>query len=156
MMVKPDIELAEQFNVFLKVKGIEAEMDFIVKVVGMLKERATFLPDIWEQGYYFFEAPTNYNEKDASKRWKAGVPEMMAEIALFFESYSGEWEAVQTKEAFSAYVNEKGWGFGVVMNAFRICIVGASLGADLFEICEMIGKDQTIRRLKNAVEKIVL
>ncbi|HOO83981.1 MAG TPA: hypothetical protein PLS94_05420 [Prolixibacteraceae bacterium] len=58
------------------------------------------------------------------------------------------------KESFSAFVAEKEWGFGVVMNAFRICIVGASMGADLFEICEMIGKDETIKRLNKAVNSI--
>lgn len=154
MMLKPDTELAESFNVLLKEKAIDAPVDYIVKVVAMLKERATFLPDIWEQGYYFFETPSTYNEKDVKKRWKEGVPEMIEQIATFFDDYKGTWEAFSMKESFSAFVAEKEWGFGVVMNAFRICIVGASMGADLFEICEMIGKDETIKRLNKAVNSI--
>ncbi|MBN2262090.1 MAG: glutamate--tRNA ligase [Prolixibacteraceae bacterium] len=154
MILKPDNELAESFNVLLKEKGIDAPLDYVVKVVAMLKERATFLPDIWEQGFYFFEAPTAYNEKDVKKRWKEGVPEMIEQIASFFVRYEGAWEAFQMKETFSAFVTENEWGFGLVMNAFRICIVGASMGADLFEICEMIGKDETIKRLNNAVNNI--
>lgn len=154
MMVKPDEELAQEFNVFLAEKGISAEMDYLIKVVGMLKDRATFLPDIWDQGHYFFETPTNYNEKDTKKRWKPGVPEMMLEIEGFLENYSLAWEALVVKEAFSTFITEKGWGFGVVMNAFRICIVGAAMGADLFEICEMIGKNETLKRISKAVKTI--
>lgn len=154
MMQQPDEELAESFHVLLKQKGVQASMDYIVKVMGMLKERATFLPDIWDQGFYFFETPAVYDEKDVKKKWKAGVSEIMNETAQYFENYLGEWEAVQMKEAFSGFVTEKGWGFGLVMNAFRICIVGASMGADLFEICEMIGKTETLKRLRKAVGSI--
>ena len=154
MMVKPDEELAQTFNVLLAEKGISADMDYIIKVVGMLKDRATFLPDIWEQGHYFFETPASYNEKDTKKRWKPGVPEMMLEIEKFLGSYSSVWEAIAVKEAFSTFITEKGWGFGVVMNAFRICIVGAAMGADLFEICEMIGKNETLKRISKAVKTI--
>lgn len=151
MMLKSNEELAEAFNVFLVERGVDVEFEYVVKVIGMLKERATFLPDIWEQGFYFFEAPTVYDEKTVSKRWKEGVPQMMSEVHDFLSAWSGEWEALTVKEAFSAFVTEKGWGFGVVMNAFRICIVGAAIGADLFEICEMIGKDESLQRIANAV-----
>jgi len=144
--------LAEAFNVFLVEKGIDVDYEYVVKVIGMLKERATFLPDIWEQGFYFFEAPTVYDEKTVSKRWKEGVPLMMSEIHDFLEAWPGEWEALTLKEAFSEFVTEKGWGFGVVMNAFRICIVGAAMGADLFEICEMIGKNDSLQRITNAIQ----
>ena len=154
MMLKSDEELAEAFHVFLIEKGIEADFEYIIKVVGLLKERATFLPDIWEQGYYFFEEPKKYDEKIVKKRWRPGVPEMMLEIHDFLLRYSGEWEAVSAKEAFSAFVNEKGWGFGLVMNAFRLCIVGAAMGADLFEICEMIGKEDTLQRIMNGIHNI--
>lgn len=154
MIQKSDEELAELFHVFLVEKGIEADTDYIVKVVGMLKERATFLPDIWEQGYYFFEAPKEYDQKTASKRWKDGVPEMMQEIHDYLKNYTGEWEAVSMKENFSVFVTEKQWGFGVVMNAFRLCIVGAAMGADLFDICEMIGKEDTLQRIQNGIKNI--
>ena len=154
MQLKSNIELAESFKVFLINKGISADFDYVVKVVSKLKERATFLPDIWEQGAYFFQTPTEYDSKTVKKSWKEGVPEMMQEIHNFFDNYCGKWEAVEAKESFSAFVNEKQWGFGVVMNAFRLCIVGASMGADLFEICEMIGKDETLLRISNAIKNV--
>jgi glutamyl-tRNA synthetase len=154
MMVKDDYELAEIFDSFLRTKNIKAEKDYIVKVVGMLKERATFITDIWDQGYYFFKAPDEYDAKTVKKRWKTGVPEIMAEILDFLKAYNGEWHAVPLKEQFSAFVNKKEWDFGVVMNAFRLCIVGAAMGADLFEICEMIGRDETISRIQKALNTL--
>lgn len=154
MMKKADNDLAVLFQVFLKTKGIDCTIEYVEKVVGLLKERATFLPDIWEQGHYFFINPSDYDEKTVKKRWKEGVPEVMTAIAGFLNAYSGDWKAETMKEQFSAFVNEKEWNFGLVMNAFRLCIVGAPMGADLFDICEMIGKDATIERIQNGVNNI--
>jgi glutamyl-tRNA synthetase len=148
--------LVDLFAGFLNQKGIEAERGFIFKVVEMVKERATFIPDIWEQGYYFFEAPDAYDEQSVKKRWKSGAPEIMLEINSFLTDYSGNWEAIEIKEKFSDFVTQKEWNFGVVMNALRICLVGASFGADLFEIMALIGKNDTIGRIKRAVEKILI
>ncbi|MBN1924878.1 MAG: glutamate--tRNA ligase, partial [Prolixibacteraceae bacterium] len=69
-------------------------------------------------------------------------------------NYAGEWKAAPIKEAFSEFVNSRAWGFGLVMNAFRICLVGAAMGPDLFEICEMIGKTETLKRIGNGIENI--
>jgi glutamyl-tRNA synthetase len=154
MQLAGNEELSGIFHVFLKEMGVDVPMSYTIQVVSMIKERATFLPDIWDQGHYFFKAPETYDEKTVKKRWKEGVPEMMQEIHGFLDNYTGQWEALQVKEAFSGFVNEKQWGFGVVMNAFRLCIVGAAMGADLFEICEMIGKEQTLLRINNAVNNI--
>ncbi len=154
MQIIESEELSGMFHVFLKEMGIDVPLKYTIKVVSMLKERATFIPDIWEQGYYFFTAPETYDEKTVKKRWKEGVPEMMLQIYTFIKNYKGEWEALAVKEQFSEFVTANEWGFGVVMNAFRLCIVGAALGADLFEICEMIGKDETLNRIEKGVKKI--
>lgn len=154
MQMKDKNLLADLFNMFLIQKGIKVDREYVVKVVSLLKERATFIPDIWEQGSYLFETPLSYDEQSVKKRWKDGVSEIMTEILDFFKAYESAWVTSEIKEAFSSFVTEKGWGFGIVMNAFRICLVGASIGPDLFVICEMIGKDETITRISNAIEKI--
>jgi glutamyl-tRNA synthetase len=122
----------------------------------MVKERAIFIPEIWEQSHYFFQAPTEYDSQTVKKRWKEGVPEIMQEIIEFLSSYNENWIGAEVKEKFSAFVTNKGWSFGVVMNAFRLAIVGAAMGADLFDICELIGKDATIQRIDNAIKNIKL
>jgi glutamyl-tRNA synthetase len=154
MLRKSDDEIATLFKAFLHQKGIGADDAYIKRVVTMVKERAVFVPDIWDQGFYFFQAPVTYDEQSVKKRWKEGVPEMMAELHQLFADYTGAWEAPLIKEYFSDYVNGKGWGFGVIMNAFRICLVGAAMGPDLFEICEMIGKEDTLNRIKNGITNI--
>jgi glutamyl-tRNA synthetase len=156
MLSRSIVEISKSFRIFLLQKGIKAENEFISRVVGMIKERAIFIPDLWDQGHYFFETPQTYDEQSVKKRWKEGVPEMMQNIHDFLLEYDGQWEALEIKQKFSDFVTEKEWGFGVVMNAFRICIVGAAMGPDLFEICEMIGKDETLNRIQNGVLKIVV
>lgn len=154
MQTKSDKELAGLYKAFLVEKGVNVSADYTERVVGMLKERATFLPDMWEQGYYFFQAPETYDEKTVKKRWKENVPGIMLEVLEFLKAYDGEWIGSTVKESFSEFVNSKEWGFGVVMNAFRLCIVGAAMGADLFDICEMIGKEETLTRIENGINNI--
>ncbi len=154
MLNKPNEEVAALFSLFLQEKGIRTESDYVVKVVALLKERATFIPDIWEQGHYFFVTPEGYDEKTVKKRWNPEVSQMMGKIHGFLSLYQGEWKAPLMKESFSTFINEKGWGFGVVMNALRLCIVGSPMGADLFEICEMIGREETLKRILLAIEKL--
>ena len=150
---KSDEDLAEILQPILKENQIEVDTAYAAKVCSLMKERATFVAEIFEQGRFFFEAPAEYDEKVVKKRWKENVPTIMQEIANLLESVS-EWKAESIKAPFSEFVNEKGWGFGVVMNAFRLCLVGAGHGPDLFVICEMLGKDEVIARIKTGIEKI--
>ncbi len=150
---KSDKELGELFLPVLINKGIETDLQVAIKVAGIVKERCNFVSDLWDQSYYLFQSPATYDEKIIIKRWKDGVPEIMNEIAGFFESV-GSWKGPEIKEPFSAYVTAKGWNFGTVMNSLRLCLVGGSFGPDIFEICEIIGKEETISRIRKAVETI--
>ncbi|WP_299578992.1 glutamate--tRNA ligase [uncultured Sunxiuqinia sp.] len=150
---KDDAELAEAFKPVLAEKGIAVSDELLVKVVGMVKERCEFVADLWEQANYFFVAPESYDEKTVKKKWKEDTPEKMQEIVTVFNSVES-WEAAAIKEAFSAFMNDKGWGFGVVMVPIRLALVGTSAGADLFDICEVIGKEETISRIQKAVAQI--
>jgi glutamyl-tRNA synthetase len=150
---KTDEEVATIFNSVLQEKGVSAGTEMVKHICGMVKERCDFVSEIWDQSYFFFVAPSEYDAKVVKKRWKEHVPAMMEEIASFLEGLS-EWEALKIKEPFSAFVNEKEWGFGLVMNAFRLCLVGGGFGPDLFDICEIIGKEETIGRIRNAVKNI--
>ena len=150
---KPDEELAEFLQPELREKNIEVDYAFAARVCSLMKERATFVAEIFEQGKFFFEAPAEYDEKVVKKRWKGEAPSVMMEIAEMLESVP-EWVADSIKAPFSEFVNEKGWGFGLVMNAFRLCLVGAGHGPDLFVICEMLGKEEVIRRIKTGIERI--
>ncbi|WP_297089227.1 glutamate--tRNA ligase [uncultured Draconibacterium sp.] len=150
---KPVDELATLFTPVLKEKGIDAPAEKINAVVAEIKERCEFVSDIWEQSSYFFVAPNEYDAKTVKKRWKEDTPAKLSEIAGIFEKVK-DWNANSIKDSFSAFMNQKEWGFGVVMNPLRLALVGGNLGPDLFVICELLGKDESIGRIKAAIEKI--
>lgn len=153
MQQKTTTELTELFLPILKEKGIAADSLNVERIVGMIQERCEFVNDIWEQAHFFFQAPENYDEKTVQKKWKADTNEKLQAITSLFETVS-DWSAANIKELFSAFMTEKEWGFGVVMVPVRLALVGSSSGPDLFDICELIGKEETIERIKKAISKI--
>jgi glutamyl-tRNA synthetase len=150
---KTEKELAELFTPILKGKGISADDEKVERVVAEVKERCEFVSDLWNQSYFFFVRPDVYDEKTIKKRWKEDTPEKLSTISCVFKNIDN-WEADTIKEKFSAFMNEKEWGFGAVMNPLRLCLVGGNMGPDLFIICEILGKEETISRIKKGVEDI--
>lgn len=150
---KLDAELAGLFKPVLTSHGVVAPDEKIVRVVAEIRERCEFVKDLWAQSQFFFVAPETYDEQTVRKRWKEDTPEKLAAIAGLFATVDN-WVAASIKETFSGFMNEKQWGFGDVMNPLRLCLVGGNMGPDLFVICEILGKDETIARMKAAIEKI--
>jgi glutamyl-tRNA synthetase len=146
-------ELAELFKPVLKEKGVSISDDTVCKVIAEVKERCQFVNEIWNQSSFFFTVPESYDAKTIEKRWLAETPAQLTEICSVFETV-GSWEQSLIKEAFSNFMNEKGWNFGAVMNPLRLCLVGGNVGPDLFKICEILGKEETISRIKVAIETI--
>jgi len=118
--------------------------------VELVRERAGFVHELWDQSSFFFVAPAGYAEADVKKRWKADSANQMFQLSELLETL-GDFTAAATEEVIKAWIQEKGYGMGAVMNAFRLCIVGASKGPHMFDIIEMIGKEETISRLKRAI-----
>jgi glutamyl-tRNA synthetase len=153
MQQKSQSELAGLFLPILNEKGISPDVELVEKVVGMIQERCEFVKDLWEQGQFFFQAPERYDEKTVKSKWKADTNEKIQAISELFETIA-DWNAENIKETFSAFMTEKEWGFGAVMVPIRLALVGGSSGPDLFAICEMIGKAETIGRIQKAIDKI--
>ncbi len=150
---KTPAELAALFLPVLTAKGITPDGKQLERIVGMIQERCEFVNDIWTQAHFFFQAPESYDEKTVKSKWKADTNEKLQAIIELFEPIT-DWKAEAIKETFSAFMTAKEWGFGAVMVPIRLALVGGSSGPDLFEICELIGKDETISRIKTAVDKI--
>ncbi len=146
-------ELSKLFKPVLSEKGILADDKKIEKVVSEIKERCEFVSDLWEQGSFFFAEPVTYDEQAVKKRWKAETPEQLSEINTLFEKVD-DWTAASIKESFSAFMNEKGWNFGAIMNPLRLCLVGGNMGPDLFVICEILGKEETGSRINKGIKEI--
>lgn len=155
MQQKTPAQLASLFLPILKEKGITPDLQQLERIVGMIQERCEFVKDIWTQAHFFFQAPESYDEKTVKSKWKADTSEKLQAISELFATVA-EWKAETIKESFSAFMTAKEWGFGAVMVPIRLALVGGSSGPDLFEICEMIGKEETIGRIGKACEKIIL
>ena len=125
----------------------------LTEVIDLVKERCVFVADIWDQSYFFFQTPTAYNEKVVKKRWKEQTPAQISDIKTILENHMN-WEAVAMHDSVAKYIEEKELGFGAVMNALRLAIVGDSKGPDLFKIIELIGKNEALKRLDLALENI--
>ena len=146
-------ELATSFLPILAKKGIEAPSEKVIRIVELVKDRCEFIADLWENSNYFFMAPESYDEKTIEKKWKEGTSEKLQAIVEVFKSVS-DWQAVTIKESFSNFMNEKEWSFGMVMVPIRLALVGTSTGVDLFDIFELIGKEETIARIQKAIDTI--
>ena len=150
---KDNQEVAEQFSAILKEKGIDAAMAKVEHIVGLVKERAQFVKELWDQASFFFIAPTEYDAKTVKKRWKENTPAMMQELVDLLTGIE-DFSSANTEEKVKAWITEKELNMGAVMNNFRLCVVGEPKGPHMFDIIEVVGKEETIARLKAGIENI--
>lgn len=151
--LQEDEVLAKDFLKILKQKGITADPDYTAEVIGSLKERAVFVDDFWELGSYFFVAPKSFDEKAVKKVWKEDSPEIINNLITVISEVE-PYTAENVQEEVKAWITKTETGFGKVMQPFRLSLVGAMQGPDVFEIAARIGKEETIDRLKYAVENL--
>jgi len=149
----PDSALADLFMPLLREKGVSASPEKVARVVALVKDRIYFVKELWDQSAYFFEAPVSYEEKTVRKRWKEETPAQMKELAALFEGMD-DFSAAAQESIVMDWIQRNGYHTGNVMNAFRLAVVGAGKGPHMFQITELIGKEETIRRLKKAVDRL--
>ena len=144
--------LASQFSELLQSKGIQPSAN-ISEIVAMIKERATFVSDLWEQGSFFFEAPTAYDEKAAKKAFKEDTPDILASVVKLMQE-SEDFSAATLSEKIKSWVTSQEMGFGKVMMPLRLALVGAMQGPDVFAIAAILGREEAIQRLETAINTI--
>ena len=146
LVEKSNEELAELMEPLLARDGYTADRKRLARICGLLKERANFVEDIYHASKYFFAAPTSYEEKGVRKHWKEGTPALMTELTGVLEGVE-PFTAGATEEAVKAWAAGKEVGLGKVMSPFRLAILGVADGPNLFEIIEILGKEETLARL---------
>ncbi|WP_395066704.1 glutamate--tRNA ligase [Flavobacterium sp.] len=124
----------------------------LTKIVSSIKERANFVSDFWDLADYFFVAPTSYDEK-AAKNWKEETPNLMQQLISVLENI-GDFTSVNIETIVKDWMTKNEIGMGKVMQPFRLSLVGALKGPHLFDIVELIGKDETIKRLEKAIASL--
>ena len=156
LMNMDDAELAEIFKPELAKHGIDASQfsdDYIARAVGMIKSRINFVGDIWDNAKFFFQAPTEYAPKDIKKRWKEDTPETMR---LLIEVIKGidDMTSANAEAIVLGWIKDNELHLGNVMNAFRLTVVGECKGPHMFDIAELMGKDEIIARIERGIENI--
>lgn len=145
--------LAQHFQTQLCEHGVDADHDYVVKVVGMMKERLNFPQELWDQAHYFFVAPTQYDPKAVSKRWKAGMTAHMAKVIDILNTVPFEYDAIH-KALLEDYIKGNGLNMGQIMNSLRLAVVGTTVGPDMLTLVMTIGKEETIARVRRAIDTI--
>lgn len=152
----PDATLAEMFKPILKENGVNVEDfsdEYITRAVAMVKDRVNFVRDLWDVTRFFFVAPTEYEEKAVKKRWKEDSPAVMTELVEVLRGLE-DFSCAAAEPAVLGWITDKVYHMGNVMNAFRLTVVGECKGPHMFDITELIGKEETMKRVLAGVENI--
>jgi glutamyl-tRNA synthetase len=153
LKAKTDIELAHLFIPLLKEKGFTPDITYVAQICALLKERVNFVSEMWGQGAFFFEAPTTYDAEVIKKRWKPEIAQLLLGVAQILQNVPA-YNANAIKDAIHHFVEEKQANMGAVMNCLRLSLVGGSFGPDLPLICEMLGVNEVVARIKKATDTI--
>jgi len=142
-------DLAKSFSPILVEKGVDVSKYDVTRIVSLIKERAHFVSEFWDLTDFFFQAPTSYDEK-ASKNWKEETPALMQELISTLEYIDG-FDSANIEAIVKDWLTKNEIGMGKVMQPFRLSLVGALKGPHLFDIVEIIGKEETISRIQKAI-----
>lgn len=152
LMRKSAAEVGKEYRQWLKdEKNIDAAEDYVVKVAALVKDRVNFVKELWEQSFFFFTEPTEYDEVTVKKRWKENSAELMKKAAVVIENIK-TFDLATIDATLNDWINANELGMGPVMNGLRLMLVGAGKGPHIGEIIELLGKEETLRRISKGVE----
>lgn len=148
--------LTEVFLQDLKQRGIDCDFAKAETIVGLIKERCSFAKELWDNGDYFFVAPESYAEKALKKRWKEGTSERMIEIVSHLRELEDDNWAQRAEDFLMDYIKENELNMGQIMNSIRLAVVGDTRGCSMLDIFAVLGKDESLRRISVAADRINL
>ena len=150
---RSDDELTSMYEEVLKSKGITVEDGRAKKIVKLIKDRAHFVHEFWDQSSFFFNPPETYDVQNIRKKWKDNTPSLLKNLMTSLSSLP-EFSSEHINEAIENFAATNQVGFGQIMNPLRICLVGGSFGPDLPDICELLGKEEMASRIERALDLI--
>ena len=153
ILQKTPSEIAELFAPIVKANGVETSIERVTKVVEMMKDRVNFVKELWPLCSFFFVAPTEYDEKTRKKRWKEDSAQAMGELATLIENLE-DFSVEAQEKAVHEWIEQKGYKLGNIMNAWRLTLVGEGKGPGMFDISAFLGKEETLARMKRAIETL--
>jgi len=149
---KSNKELAELFMPVLKENDLSAELDYVEQVCGLMKERATFIPDMLE-GKYFFEKPTEFDEKTMRKKWKEESPSIVAGLRDLIES-TEDFTSANIEKNIKEHLEKNEISIGIAMPNLRLLTCGVGSGPSIFDVLALLGKKETLSRIESGLDLI--
>jgi glutamyl-tRNA synthetase len=155
LIQRSDKQLASEWKQWLKTeKNLEPESVKVVKIVSLIKERVNFVKELWDEASFFFEAPESYDEKVIKKRWKTDSPEQMENLATLLDTLE-DFTAEKIDEKIKNWIADNELSMGGIMNALRLLLVGAAKGPHLGDIMEVLGKAESIKRIRSGIKTLL-
>lgn len=148
--------LTDLFTDVLKNHGVDTgsfSRDYIGRAAAMVKDRVSFIEELWANARFFFEAPTEYEAKSVKKRWTPDMPQHMKDLIGQLRALP-TLESKKAEEIILGWIKENGLHMGNVMNAWRLAVVGECKGPHMFDILELMGTDENVARIEAAIERI--
>ena len=153
LQTRSDREVADMFAPIVAAHGHSCDIEILTRIVSLVKSRVNFVNELWEQTAFFFEAPQEYEEKSVRKRWDEGMGARMNELIDIISNLPS-MESKAAEEVVLGWITDKGYHMGNVMNAYRLAVVGYCKGPHMFDISEIMGREETIARLRKAIERL--
>ena len=153
ILKKSSEEIAAIFAPMVREHCPEESKERITKVVEMMKDRVNFVKELWPLCSFFFIAPEAYDEKTRKKRWKEDSAQTLTELMGILEGID-DFSVENQEKTVEAWIEEKGYKLGNVMNAWRLTLVGEGKGPGMFDISAFLGKEETLKRMKRAIETL--
>ena len=151
ILQKSNEEIAALFAPIVKAQGVDESLERVTQVVAMMKDRVSFVKELWPLCSFFFVAPAEYDEKTRKKRWKEDSAQVREELAGVLEGID-DFSLENQERIVHEWVEQREYMLGNVMNAWRLALVGEGKGPGMFDISAFLGKEETIRRMKRAIE----
>ena len=147
-------EVGKEYHEWLKnEKDIDADLNYVIKVAGLVKDRVNFVKELWDQSFFFFAEPEKYDEVTVKKRWKENSPELMRKAAEVLNNIE-PFTADNIDKTLTEWINSNELGMGPVMNGLRLMLVGAGKGPHIHEILDLIGKEEALKRIEKGLETL--
>lgn len=147
-----DTTLISQLYSLLIGKGIQGiDEKYLTDVLGLIKERLTFIPDFWEQAAFFFKRPENYDLQAVQPKWNVEKAAFFSDIITRLETFE-PWHGAELEDFYKLAIQASGMKIGELMLPFRIMLVGGKFGPHVFDIATLLGRDETVARMKGALE----
>ncbi len=152
-MKKSNEKVLGLFKELEKVKNSNLNDETLLKIVSLMKERASFIEDIYNDSKFFFEVPISYDEKASKKAWNEETGTLLKEFSVILsEVEESNFKPETLKQSIHDFAEAKGLGMGKVMMPLRLSLVGELKGPDVPDIMNILGKEQTIERISDAID----